>query len=26
LPPFPPEMTDPYLDTHFSFTVGEEAG
>jgi TonB family protein len=26
LPPFPPDMTDPYLDTHFSFTVGEEAG
>jgi len=26
LPPFPPEMIDPYLDTHFSFTVGEEAG
>ncbi len=27
LPSFPPDMTDAYLDTHFSFTVGEgEAG
>lgn len=23
LPAFPPEITEPYLDTHFSFTVGE---
>lgn len=26
LPSFPPEMTEPFLDTHFSFAVGEEAG
>lgn len=26
LPPFPKDMTEPYLDTHFSFTVGEEVG
>ncbi|MBI4402338.1 MAG: TonB family protein [Nitrospirae bacterium] len=26
LPPFPSDMSDPYLETHFSFTVGEEAG
>ncbi len=26
LPAFPPEMTDSYLDAHFSFTVGEQVG
>jgi TonB family protein len=26
LPAFPPEMTDSYLDAHFSFTVGEQIG
>lgn len=26
LPPFPKDMTELYLDTHFSFTVGEEVG
>lgn len=26
LPEFPDEMTMPYLDAHFSFTVGEQAG
>jgi TonB family protein len=26
LPPFPPYVTEEALETHFSFTVGEEAG
>ncbi|MBM4124198.1 MAG: cell envelope integrity protein TolA [Nitrospira sp.] len=26
LPPFPKDMTELYLDTHFSFTVGEDVG
>jgi colicin import membrane protein len=26
LPPFPPHVTEDMLETHFSFTVGEEAG
>ena len=26
LPPFPEDMTEPYLDVHVSFTVGEDAG
>jgi TonB family protein len=26
LPPFPPYVTEDMLETHFSFTVGEEAG
>lgn len=26
LPPFPADFTELYLDAHFSFTVGEEAG
>jgi TonB family protein len=26
LPVFPPEITDPYFDAHFTFTVGEPQG
>jgi len=26
LPPFPPDLTDPYFDAHFTFAVGEAAG
>lgn len=26
LPEFPAEMSEPYLDAHFSFTVGEQSG
>jgi TonB family protein len=26
LPVFPPELTDPYFDAHFTFTVGESQG
>ncbi|WP_447974063.1 TonB family protein [Nitrospira sp. Kam-Ns4a] len=26
LPPFPSSLTEPYLDAHFSFTVGEQEG
>ncbi|MES4784880.1 MAG: hypothetical protein C4294_02620, partial [Nitrospiraceae bacterium] len=26
LPEFPAEMPEPYLDAHFSFTVGEQSG
>jgi TonB family protein len=26
LPPFPGDITEPYLDVHVSFTVGEDAG
>jgi TonB family protein len=26
LPRVPPELTDPYFDTHFTFSAGEAAG
>jgi colicin import membrane protein len=26
LPVFPPELTEPYFDAHFTFTVGESQG
>jgi colicin import membrane protein len=26
LPPFPTDMTDTYLDAHFSFAIGQPSG